>query len=234
MQAATANITAIPNKPTFESLLGDAKRLGADRGRSKDAQLEFDMMLFENSYKGTLSLDRNRHGTGRSDAVVLSEAYVRAANATAKFDPKGDSEKRLVSNANKLIEVGSSTKWGRGQPMAWVQDFVDFWRGVRSKDPLALKKLPAGKTPKELNDVHNALMRLLTVQKRLDTLLPDNERNLYAFKTASQNEDTEVTRLEAARKALQKCQKNGDRSKEVADARDLLTKRLADIAKGVK
>jgi hypothetical protein len=234
MQLATATTTTTTpkntNAPTFADLMATAKQLGEQCGKGKDTQIQFDLAVIEGAYLGALSLDADKHGKGRNDATVLAEQYVRATQGAVIFDAKADKSRKQVSNVQKCIKVGANPKWGRGQPMQFVQEFIEFRQKVRSKDPSALKKAPNGKTEKDLDDAHNGLMRLLTRQQKEDRLLSDDERNSYAFKT-DKSEKSETEQLEAARKSLRK---SNDQSVQIKNAIDSITLRLANIAKGIK
>jgi hypothetical protein len=208
------------NTPTYDSLLQVAKDLGVQSGMGKDTQIKFDLTLIEGAYLGTLSLDPDRHGTGRDDGTTLAEAYTRARQGATAFDAKSDAGRKQVSNTRKCIKLGSNPKWGRGQPMQTVQEFVRYWQDCR-KDPAKAKKL---------DDVHNALMRFATAQLKSDQLIPDDERNRFAFKT-EKDEKTEMEKLDDIRKAIKK---TGDQSVQIKAAYDQITLRITNIVKGVK
>lgn len=215
-----ANVTPIrPNTPSFDSLMQTAAELGAKSGQSKDAQIQFDLCVIEGAFLGALSLEADKHGKGIDDATKLSEAYVKSRNKTAIFDAKADSMRKLCSTTRKCVKAGVSPKYGRGQPMQTVQEFVNYWRQQR--------QIPA--EAKKLDDIHNALMRFLTAQLKSNSLLPDIERNRFAYKNAK-DPKSEVDMLEDARKKLRK---SGDLSQQVKDAIDNITLRLANIAKGL-
>jgi len=218
------------NAPSFDDLLAMAKELGVQCGQGKDTQIKFDLKLIEAAYLGSLSLDPDRHGKGRDDSTLMAEAYVRATQGAVVFDAKADKTRKQVSNVRKCIKLGTMTKLGRGQPLQFVQEFVEYRQKVRAKDPIALKKEPHGKTEKDLDDAHNGLMRLATVQIKATSLLSEDERNRFAFKTDTA-EKTETEKLEQARKMLRK---SGDNSTEVQAAITSITNRLINLAKGAK
>lgn len=232
MQTNLATNTAPKNSnaPSFESLLADAKELGELAGKGKDTQIKFDLKVADGAYLGTLSLDPNKHGSGRDDATLLAEAYVRATQGAVVFDVRADKTRKQVSNVRKCIKVGANPKWGRGQPMQFINEFIEFRQKVRAKDATALKKAPNGRTDKDLDDAHNGLMRLFTAQLKSDTLLSEQTRNSFAFKT-EKGEVTEMEKLDAIRKALKK---TGDQSLQVKNAYDMITLRISNLVKGVK
>jgi len=225
-QAADA-VQAKSNKPTRQYYLDRAKEFGETFGTAKDSQIKFDLDCIAGAFHGAYSTDPNKNGAGRGDWVEAAEIYTRAAGSKTIFDTKKNGNKRLVSNAKKCMESGANPKWGK-HFLQYVQDFVEFRQKVRAKDASVMKKLPAGKTAEDLDDAHNGLMRLLTALKKQATLLPENERNLYAFKTDKKEKD-EVDLLEDARKLLLK---SDDKSPQITAAVHSITQRLANIAKG--
>jgi hypothetical protein len=217
------------NTPTFAELLEEVRELGRTHGKGKDAQMQFVMKLVENAYHGTFTLDPNKHGLDRSDAVVMAEEYMQASNKSAIFDKKAGNVKKLVSNSKKCIEFGSMTSLGRGQPLQAFSEWNDFRAKVDAGDKLALGKTK-GKTRKDLNDAVNGFLRWATAQKKAKALLPEDERIAFMFKT-EKGEKTEMEKLDDIRKALKK---TGDTSVQVANAYDLITLRITNIVKGIK
>lgn len=224
-QAASAT-AAKSNKPTREYYMDRARQLGEDFGKGKDTQIKFDMDCIAGAFHGAYSTDPHKNGKDRSDWVEASEVYMRSAGGATIFDIKANGTKRLVSNAKKCMEAGANPKWGKNF-LQYVQDFIEFRQKVRAKDASTLKRLPAGKSEKDLDDAHNGLMRLLTAQKKLDVLLPDNERNVYAFKT----EKTDKTHEEVLEDLRRSLGKTGDKSKHVVDAMHSIGQRLSELAK---
>lgn len=183
------------NVPTFESLLAKATALGEDAGKGKDTQIKFDLVVIEAAYLGGLSLDPHKHGKERRDGVVLAEAYVRAQQGAVVFDAKADKSRKLISNIDKCIKLGSNPKWGPNQPLQTVNDLVAYRQGLR-KDPAQSKKL---------DDAHNMLMRYATAQLKSDTLIDGDQLKTFAFKK-DPNEVSVEEVLEAIRKKAQNLQ----------------------------
>jgi len=216
------------NAPSFDSMMALATDLGDQAGKGKDTQIKFALAVIDAAYLGTLSLDKNKHGLDKRDGKLLAEAYVKAQQGSVIFDAKSDKARKLVSNIDKCIRLGSNPKWGRGQPMQTVQELVEYRQTLR-KDPATAKKL---------DDAFNMLMRFATAQLKSDTLLPDDERNAFAYRTATEvRTTTEV--LEGIKKLAMRLTEGKvsncdgyDNSVEVQGIVNLAKKRLADIAKG--
>lgn len=227
---ATVVQPAKSNAPTFESLIQNAKDLGQQAGLGKDTQIKFAMLVIEGAYLGTLSLDPNKHGIGQRDGKLLAEAYVKAQQGAVTFDAKSDKSRKLISNIDKCIKLGSTPKWGRGQPMQTVQELVEHRQKLR-KDPATAKKL---------DDAFNMLMRFATVQLRNERLLDDETRNAFAFRPVSGlksvSEVIEGVRKTVQRLAsgkLQSCDSSYD-TKETQAIVAACTKILTDLAKAGK
>lgn len=222
---ATPQTTA--NVPTFNDLLQVATDLGTQAGQGKDTQIKFDLKLIEAAYLGAINLDPNKHGKDRRDGIVLAEAYVKAQSGNTIFDAKADKSRKLISNVDKCIKLGSNPKWGTGQPLQNVNELITFRQTTR-KDPAKAKKL---------DDAHNMLMRYATAQLKSDTLIDGTARDQYAFK-----KDPEEITVEDVLERIRKTANNLkvgkiahlpslDASKEVQDIINACTKRLTAIAK---
>lgn len=215
------------NVPSFESLLQVATELGQQAGQGADTQIKFDLKVIEGAYLGALSLDKDKHGKDRRDGIVLAEAYTKARQGAVVFDAKADKNRKLISNVDKCIKLGSNPKWGMGEPLQTVNTLVTF-RQTQRKNPAEAKKL---------DDAHNMLMRFATAQLKRDTLIDGAELQAFAYKV-DPDEVTVEQVLEGIRKKATNLQTgkiahcNGvDQSNEVQKIVDLCTKRLKDIAK---
>lgn len=225
---ATAPTTPVgTNAPTFNDLLTKAIDLGTQAGQGKDTQIKFDLLTIEAAYLGTLSLDADKHGKDRRDGIVLAEAYVKAQGTATTFDAKADKSRKLISNIDKCIKLGSNPKWGQGQPLQSVNELLTFRQGLR-KDPAQAKKL---------DDAHNMLMRYATAQLKSDTLIDGTERNAFAFKKDPEERSVEDV-LEGIRNTANKLKAGKiahcpalDNSPEVQAIINAVTKRLTAIAK---
>jgi hypothetical protein len=231
MQLAATTVSTAPaksNAKSFEEYREDFRKLGKDAGKGKDAQIKFDLLLVEGAYKGRFDLNENKHGTGRSDAVVLSEDYMKAQGSAVVFDLALNNIQKLVSNAKKCIEIGVCTQWGRDQPDAFVNEFATQWQKFKGELDRKTRRHPSNGL--KLNDVHNGLMKLLTAQKKSPSLLPASERHEFCF-MPEKDEKTEMEKLDDIRKAIKK---TGDQSVQIKAAYDSITQRIANIVKGVK
>jgi hypothetical protein len=215
------------NAPTFESLLAVATDLGTQAGQGTDTQIKFDLKILEGAYLGTLSLDPNKHGQDRRDGIVLAEAYVKAQTGATQFNAKAPAGRKMISNVDKMIRLGSTPKWGQGEPLQNVNALVTFRQGQR-KDPAKSKKL---------DDAHNMLMRYATAQLRSDTLIDGDALKAFAFRREPEERTVEEV-LEGIRKTANRL-KDGklphvagsDNSAEVQAIINACTKRLTTIAK---
>lgn len=212
------------NAPTFDELCSKAEALGADKGSGADAQIKFAMMVVEAAYLGSLDLDPNKHGTDRRDGIVLAERYVKGRTGATIFDTKSDSARKLVSNLDKCIKLGSLPKWGQGQPLQNVNDLMTH----RQKEKKANKKV---------DDAFNTLMRYATQQLKRDTLIVDDELKAFVYKRETAQRTAEDV-LEAIRKTANQLQAGKvsncpdiDTSDEVKAIVRACTKRLINIAK---
>lgn len=229
---ATTNANPQPksNHASFEELMHDAKVLGEQAGKGKDTQIKFALMLTKAAYHKTLDTNPDKHGVGIDDATMMAQTYVKAQQGAVIFDAKADKSRKLVSNVRKCLKLGSMTSLGRGQPMQAIEELVEYRQKLR-KDPAAAKKL---------DDAFNMLMRYATVQIKSNQLLPDDERNAFAFRVVS-DVKTPVEVLEATRRTLIKLTEGKvancdglDNSPEVRACISQINARLINIAKGAK
>lgn len=215
------------NAPSFADLLQAASDLGSQAGLGKDVQIKFDLKLAEAAYLGSLSLDVNKHGPEMDDATKLSEAYVRAQGSAIVFDAKAPNQRKTISNARKMIKLGSCPKWGVGEPMGTINSLIT----LRQK----LRQNPANS--KKLDDAHNTLMRYATAQLKRDTLMAEDELSTYCFKREAEPRTAEEV-IEAIRKTANNLKVGKisncpdlDASPEVQAIINACTKRLTTIAK---
>lgn len=209
---------------SFDELCKRAEALGADKGNGADAQIKFAMMVTEAAYLGSLDLDPNKHGPDKRDGVMLAERYVKGRTGATIFDTKSDASRKLISNLDKCIKLGSCPKWGSGQPLATVNDLMTF----RQKEKKAGKKV---------DDAFNTLMRFATAQLKSEQLIVDDELNAFVYKKQPGARDA-CDVLESIRKTanqliagkVSNCA-DIDTSDEVKAIIRACTKRLTAIAK---
>lgn len=220
LQATTNNI---PNAPTWNDILAVAKQLGEEAGKGKDTQIKFAMKVIEAAYLGVLDLDPNKHGTDKRDGIVLAQAYVTAQQGAVIFDAKADAGRKLISNLDKCIKLGSNPKWGAGQPLQNVNDLMTFRQTEK-------------KAGKKVDDAFNTLMRYATQQLKKDTLIVDDELKSFVYKRQPGQRTAEDV-LDSIRKTLNNLKAgkiancpDRDTSSEVIEAVRLMTKRLTAIA----
>lgn len=213
------------NTVTFEELLQVAKDLGAQSGNGKDTQIKFALKVVDGGYQGALDLTPNKHGDGLRDGVVLAEAYVKAQNATVIFDAHADNQRKLISNLDKCIKLGSTSKWGVGEPISTVNSLMTIRQKIKSE----------GKV--KVIDAFNSLMKYATAQLKLDRLMDDSELRAFVIKPDQEAKSAEDI-LEAIRKQARKLAEGKvahcpdmDNGSEVQSIIRMCTKRLTAIAK---
>lgn len=216
--------TTSGNAPSWNDILAVAKQLGTEAGMGKDTQIKFAMKVIEAAYLGVLDLDPNKHGTDKRDGVVLAQAYVQAQQGAVIFDAKADTGRKLISNLDKCIKLGSNPKWGQGQPLQNVNELMTFRQTEK-------------KAGKKVDDAFNTLMRYATQQLRKETLIADDELKAFVYKRVTGVRTAEDV-LDSVRKTLNQLKAGKiahcpdmDTSNEVAEAVRLMTKRLTAIAK---
>lgn len=212
------------NAPSFDELCKKAEALGSDKGNGADAQIKFAMMVLEAAYLGALDLDPNKHGADRRDGIVLAERYMKGRTGATIFDTKSDSGRKLVSNLDKAIKLGSCPKWGQGQPLQNVNDLMTF----RQREKKAGKKV---------DDAFNTLMRYATAQLKKETLITDDDLHGFVYKREPTPRDA-VDVLESIRKVANNLKAGKvancpdiDTSAEIQTIINACTKRIVAITK---
>jgi hypothetical protein len=218
------------NQP-FADLMSRAAELGTTAAKGRNTQVQFHLMVTDAAFAGTIDLTTNKHGPDRDDALILSEAYVRAQNTAAIFDPKAPNQRKATSLVRTCIKLGHYRPikgGGSGEPMRTVNALMGAWQAARQS--------PAKKNSKKLDDATNTLMRYARAQLRDDKLIPDSRFPEFMFRKDKDSPDAEEL-VARARDALGKLI-NGkaaggtatDDSDEVKNAHQWLTVRLAKIA----
>ncbi len=222
----TTNPTS--NKPSFEDLCAKAEACGADKGAGNEAQIKYAMeVVFEPAYLGVLDLSPNKHGAGKRDGIVLAERYVKGRTGVKVFDTKTDSARKLISCTDTLIKLGSCPKWGQGQPLAVVNEFLSFRKSE-------------GKAGKKVQDAFNAFLSMARAQLKSAAVLTKDEYKQFVYKSEPEETSVEDVLQAIRKKAIQL--KDGklarcpdmDTSNEVHQIISACTKRLTAIAKSKK
>lgn len=216
---------AKPNIVTFDDLLQVAKDLGQQSGAGKDTQVKFALKIIDGAYHGALDLSPDKHGQGIRDGVALAEAYVKAQNAAVIFDARADNQRKLISNLDKCIKLGGTSKWGVGEPISTVNSLMTIRQKVKQE----------GKV--KVIDAFNALMKYATQQLKLDRIMDDVELRSFVVKPDQEAKSAEDI-LEAIRKQARKLAEGKvahcpdmDNGSEVQSIIRMCTKRLTAIAK---
>lgn len=161
---------SIPNAPTLASLRADLEALAKTGGAGKDIQIKAAIKVIEAAYLGTIDLQPNKHGQGVNDATLLAEDFVKNFSGALIFDTKAPTSKKLLSCFNTLIKFGNTSKWGQGQPMQQVNDFLHARQQARKKGG------------KKLSDAFNAIMGFVRKQAKEDNLLTPQEFDEFIYK----------------------------------------------------
>lgn len=165
---------SIPNAPTLASLRADLDALAKTGGAGKDVQIKAALKVVEAAYLGTIDLAPNKHGTGITDATLLAEDFVKNYSGALIFDTKAPTSKKLIACFNTIIKFGGVPKWGQGQPMQVVNDFLTARQRARAKGG------------KKLEDAFNAFMRFIRAQLKEDTILTTAEFDKFIYKKDSE------------------------------------------------
>lgn len=217
--------TLSANAPTMATLLEEVFELGKNVAKGNDAQIQFDIKLVSAAMSGTLSLDPNKHGENISDADKMAEAYANGRTKNLIFDPKANNQRKLRSNAKKMIKLGTTPKWGHTQPMEAVNYLISQHQ--------TFKKTPSNS--RRLDDPHNALMRFATEQLKRDKIMSNEEISRYCYKKDKEprtgTELLEGMRKVADKLAIGKVSNCADALPEAKEVSRVITKLLTQIAK---
>lgn len=212
------------NVPSFATLLAEVKDMGENLGRAKDIQVQFGLKVLHAAYAGAINLDPDKHGPGIHDGVLLAEAYAKGQNSTVIFDKKQPNQRKLISNTTKMIKLGSTGKWGVGQPISIVNDLMS-------------RRLKLAKAGNKVDDAYNTLMRFATAQLKSPSLIDDDELDGFCVKSETEPRSAEEV-LEGIRKLATKLMAgkvpncpDQDDSDEVKGIVRQCTRRLTALAK---
>jgi hypothetical protein len=228
-QAAQPAPTPTPggNALTLATMLTIAGELGAQEALGKDGQVKFDLKVAEAAFVGAIDLAKDKHGQGIDDATQLAAAYVKGRNSSVIFDHKEPKQRKLVSNVRTMVKLGSSPKYGVGEPMATLNALMTTRQNLRRTANKGVK----------LDDAHNTLMRFAREQLKRDTLYAGDELKQFCFKAESDPRSGKEV-LQAIQRMATNL-KNGkvsncpdlDNSPEVNAIINACNKRLSAIAK---
>lgn len=160
------------NALTLEQMLTIAGELGAQEALGKDGQVKFDLKVAEAAFVGAIDLTKDKHGDGIDDSVQLAAAYVKGRNQNVIFDHKEPKQRKLASNVRTMIKLGSSPKFGVGEPMSTLNTLMTVRQNLRRTANKGVK----------LDDAHNTLMRYAREQLKVDTLFQGDQLKSFCFK----------------------------------------------------
>jgi hypothetical protein len=213
-----------PNTITFEEVMEVADLLGSQHGQSKDVLIKSLLKCCEAAYHGALTTQKNKHGKDRDDASMYAERYFKARNENVIFDPKADNQQKLACTIRTAVKLGSSPKFGNGEPIATVNQLMSLFQ----KEKAATK----GK----VDSADNVFLKFARAQLAHDIMYEGDELKQFLYKKEKQ-EPTLEEYLENTAKKLDKLI-TGDapgnlqsKSKNVMDARHALRQELAAIAR---
>lgn len=219
-QVATATVQEVPrpNALTLETMLVKAKELGGQEGIAKDVMIKFDLLVLNSAFQGQLDLQPDKHGTGVSDAARLGKAYYEGRNGAVIFDVKAPNQRKLVSNIAKMIKLGTSPHWGVDQPIAIVNDLLVIHKKLRETPAKGVK----------VEDAHNALMKMATLQlKRPTALVSTDELKACCIRPEADPKTTEE-KWQALQKAVKKL---NDPCPEATTVLTAINKRVTALVK---
>jgi len=218
--------TPTTNSITHDEVMTMAATLGAQAALGRDTQIKSLLKCLEGAYHGVLDLKKGKHGPDMDDATKYAEAYWKAKNANTVFDAKADNQQKLASTIRTSIKLGSTPKFGNGEPIATVNNLMTI-----------RQKLMQTTERKRLDDAANTFMKFARAQLKQDTLLTDAELRELCFKPGKEEPTVEAI-LEATRKKLDKLidgsAGNGHlqcKTQNVVAARHSISQELAAIAK---
>lgn len=215
------------NALTLATMLTIAGELGAQEAMGKDGQVKFDLKVAEAAFVGAIDMTKDKHGDGIDDATQLAAAYVKGRNGSVIFDHKEPKQRKLSSNVRTMIKLGSSPKFGVGEPMATLNTLMTTRQNLRR----------TAKTGIKLDDAHNTLMRYAREQLKRDTLIAGDELAAFCQKPESEGRTADevlksimatATKLKTGK--LSNCS-DVDNSPEVNAIIAACNKRLTAIAK---
>jgi|SRR5215471_814632 len=154
------------NRLTLEQLRTDIKKLGAEEGLGRGAQIKFHLRLVEASYQGVIDDVEDKHGAEGNDADVLVKEYytARAGEEELVWDPMAPHLRKARSVALRCIKLGKYEAAGQpDEPWATVQSLMALRKEVRSANP------------KNTVDPTSALVRYARAQLKPDTPLIPKE-----------------------------------------------------------
>lgn len=173
------NATPGGNALTLTQMLVIASELGAQEANGKDGQVKFDLKVAEAAFVGAIDLTKDKHGDGIDDSVQLAAAYVKGRNSAVIFDHKEPKQRKLTSNVRTMVKLGSSPKFGVGEPMQTLNQLMTARQNLRRTANKGVK----------LDDAHNTLMRFAREQLKRDTLIVGDELVAFCHKPDSEPRD---------------------------------------------
>lgn len=210
------------NGPTFDQLMRSAEQFGAEQGKGRDSQVAYYMMLTEASYLGSLDDDKNKHGDGLSDTVLLARQYATAGNKAAKWDAKTPASRALMSKFRKCIEIGAWSINGQGGVLTPMNKVMSI-RAELKKDAAKAKTLM---------DAGNVFMRWAREQLETDLPIGDADLENMCYRKSRQPK-SHIDVLKAQAKSLKKIIDGEadvcDDSDEVQEALNKIEERIEQV-----
>lgn len=223
-----ANTAPKSNTVTMAELLLTADEFGKQAALGGDVQIKFDLKVAEAAFCGALDLQKNKHGQGLDDATKLAEAYAKGRNTNVIFDHRDMKQRKLASDLRTDIKLGSSPKFGVGEPMGTINTLMTTHRHLRQT---------ANKSGKKIVDAHNMFMRFARTQLTRDTLISGDELKSFCFKKDPDQRQLAAvysqilgTMVKARDGKLSNCP-DADSSTEVNTIINACNRRLSAIAK---
>lgn len=176
----------------FQKLKDTFRTLGETVGKAADARVKFLIATADAAYQQQVDLKPSKHGTDRDDAAVLLEEYRAGRTKATVFDVRDPNISKEISCARAMIKFGSMTKFGPGQPVGTMNDFLTGYSRSRKNPSDAARMV----------DASNALLSFARAHQRRDTLMTEAEMQEFFFEKPKQSK-TSLQYLQTQRKNLQ-------------------------------
>lgn len=176
----------------FQKLKETFRTLGETVGKAADARVKFLIASADAAYQQQVDLKPNKHGTDRDDAAVCLEGYREGRTKAVVFDVKDPNISKEISCVRAMIKFGGMTKFGPGQPVGTMNDFLSAYAKAR-RNPADASRMV---------DASNALLSFARAHQRRDNVMSDAEMAEYFYQKPILHKNS-LQYLQTQRKNLQ-------------------------------